>query len=1368
MRDLLAEVGGKTEGPRNLLEEGPIPAAQPESSIAGDVGRTAVGTLDSLASTAHGFSMFLPTIGALGVSSLAGLPQDVVSAFGGDLGLPGGTELRKKALEAAQSITLKPGMIEEAILGGAFDPEKSAAVGAGELISSGFDFFLPIDKIEHNLSRMKELGVPAGVADQVAFWWAKQIEFLTFSVAHKGGSIAAKKINNRLNRLKKSVDSGDATRVQADADAVKDLFEKDPDVKAVREEIERGPEKTPIQPELEAREAATRERTNREAKESLERRRDLLEGVKAEEKPKAEPGREAEIKSNLDNIQLKDLERLLKEDPKSSMSEREIELFLEEIDKVGESDPVLAKELRENVRNRGIKGEKLVEEAEAEAIQDIKVEETRKVGPTGQAAIDELTPVPLDTSGKVVEPPRIGPKEFIVEEDANLDYEILGKKRKSDGGKFDTIEEAQVYIEDSRFKERREDLQAVGTDLEVIKIGDKYQVGEPLARTGIEEQMIVDYLSGRTRGELAIEDINPKAAEAELRDLGAKVQEWHQGNRDIDIVALEDRIATIGNSFIGNKVDPTTSFLVDASDRMLQLIGKGKEEMAREAKSPVESVVEAREAVKPTKTVEETFRDLREQPDELFSAEEVRGYKAILDDVIDVLKPDGSGDRGSYRGQLPYEKLEAIRRLTNDAKRAGKTVAEFMTQLGYSAHQALALEKLSKEISQDIDTSMASVGTEGFHTGEQVNVGRASWVDKRGNKVKRLPVFEGEKQVLKDAKELRGGLKREIVPMIQQFEETGSRYLDSLRRRATEGLKEIDSEVKVLMEEIKELERGLTKQDKKDLGIRAIAEQENGIERLGKMGITEVPELSPRANQVFEQVRENLKKAYRETNEVKQSIGKSPMREEPNYFTFMYSESMAEKLGLAPNAILDQPKTISNRYGHLSEMPFKYSKVRSKLGLNKPLDLDYFGVYERYMRAHARHKALSPLVAKVYELGKPLKDGVNAKGKPKYYNLQKDKPNLYNALTRWGDFLAGRDVKNPLAGIEGKQFARLLSTANKNLAVAMLGGNLRSAGIQVSALRNSWARLGTTHTTKGIVKMFQPGEASRALRTSDNLSLRTSEVAIDMIMRDLKKGRFNRVGRSSFALLQYLDSKTAAATWLGAESFAKSKLKMLDKAEIKRFADDVVTKTQASSLPSEISPIQRTALGKTLTMFQTFTINDWNFFYKEVLGKGRTDKLPLRTKIKRSLDFVIATTLFNMFFEDVVGVNSPFPTPIRAAVDAMEEGGGAAQVIGSVFKELIEPLPIIGGPARYGSSPAGPLVETVERLFKSISDPTNKQKIDGAGPLWEEGFKLLGVPGVGQLGKSLRAAERGESPMGIALGTRSKKRKTSSGGFGKF
>ncbi len=224
-----------------------------------------------------------------------------------------------------------------------------------------------------------------------------------------------------------------------------------------------------------------------------------------------------------------------------------------------------------------------------------------------------------------------------------------------------------------------------------------------------------------------------------------------------------------------------------------------------------------------------------------------------------------------------------------------------------------------------------------------------------------------------------------------------------------------------------------------------------------------------------------------------------------------------------------------------------------------------------------------------------------------------------------------------------------------------------------------------------------------------------------------------------------LDMETAKATFHAAHEYAVKELGYKGK-KAQRFADDITMRTQASAAPSDIAPIQRTPVGKSLSLFQTFVINEWGFLTKDVLGM-KNAKVSNPQAFQRVLRYVVGATAINSFYEDVLGINSPHPTPIRAFQEALEKGEDLPSATWSATQEVAEKIPLLGGGIRYGKGITGASSEVVRDFITQRSIKA------------ENIAKLAGVPGTAQIAKSIRAKKRGESTYGQIVGQYTRKKK---------
>ena len=626
----------------------------------------------------------------------------------------------------------------------------------------------------------------------------------------------------------------------------------------------------------------------------------------------------------------------------------------------------------------------------------------------------------------------------------------------------------------------------------------------------------------------------------------------------------------------------------------------------------------------------------------------------------------------------------------------------------------------------------------------------------------RPTVYRGEYEVIKGAKKLTENQYwgRSLQNPHYTFEEAGGQaMLDLTMHPYHEAVHAATLMKDSLMTSRKALAKGLTRRDKKNIMTYAVSKQKRGMQHLKDSGesvenitkAVKAVEASPKLKDTYNKLRDKFKDWYDKLNEVRESVGKQPFPKEDDYFTFIRNLSMMEKIGFKPMQVGGD--LLASQYAKAGATPFRFAKRR--VGGRYKLELDPFKVLETYENLAADHIHLSPLVAKIREYQTTMVDPTTGNK----FLLAKENPVLAKALHEWGNHIAG--MKSPHMQLPpGAE--RVLLRINNNLVASILGFMARSALIQPMALKNTMARIGFKYTFKGVASLLydapstfkdvtgivfrgKPLSKNLAMQKSKHLLSRVFETAQKDVIDSIKRGEGRRwLTKQSMKPLQLLDFEAAKATWQGAYEYAmKEKGYSSDKATV--FADDVVVTTQASALPGDIAPIQRSVAGKVITLFQTFVINDWNFLIRHVLGKSNAT-IDTPQALARTMRWVAAATLFNILYEDILNVNSPHPTPIRSFKESLEKGDSLPSLAWNVSKEFIEPIPILGS-ARYGKGPGGAMTELATESVKAIT----RQPMAKSG--YELGGEWLGIPGTAQAAKIVRGRKRGESTYGQIVGT---------------
>jgi len=288
----------------------------------------------------------------------------------------------------------------------------------------------------------------------------------------------------------------------------------------------------------------------------------------------------------------------------------------------------------------------------------------------------------------------------------------------------------------------------------------------------------------------------------------------------------------------------------------------------------------------------------------------------------------------------------------------------------------------------------------------------------------------------------------------------------------------------------------------------------------------------------------------------------------------------------------------------------------------------------------------------------------------------------------------------------------------------------------------------------------------KAVDKSNVLLGRVYDIAVQEAFDAVKSGRIGEMKKLTAKLgmkpLQILDMQTAKITWYGAYRQATEQFGLVGKRAV-NYADDVVTKTQSSGTRSNISKIQRFALGRAAALFQTFVINDWNFLVKDVLALGRPEVSQLE-RFSKITKYIAATTAINIIYEDVLQMNSPYPTPIRVGIEALEAGEDFPSASYRVVRELAEQMPIIGGSIRYGTSPLGGVANIIEQTSEKLAGDKGQPGV------LELFARFRGYPGTAQVAKWGRMSKKGEGlwPRLGGKPTIPFSRGTESFGFGEF
>lgn len=609
-----------------------------------------------------------------------------------------------------------------------------------------------------------------------------------------------------------------------------------------------------------------------------------------------------------------------------------------------------------------------------------------------------------------------------------------------------------------------------------------------------------------------------------------------------------------------------------------------------------------------------------------------------------------------------------------------------------------------------------------------------------------VPIHEGEFEALQNIKEpklewITG--KGWLEPSQFTFEKAGQEAKELFLYPVNIGRKNSVVERANIMTEFKNTFKELKNNNWNRIGIYMESLDPIGSKTLERMlskgkikGIPTLDELNVIEQKAVSWFNGKYGEFIGRVNESRILAGLKPIAPRENYHPLFRDLNTLDSLGY--NVFhKDLDNTIS-QFIHRYSTYFRH-EIERKGGII-PIEINAAKAFEMYLGSAMKHIHLTPPIAKGRELLKTM---------PGKWLLQDEKPTFYSFITKWLDGVAGQKAITEMPGWMDKVLGKL----NKNITFAMLSYNVRSASIQPTSLLNTISEVGAWDAREGLV-YYLKGGGKEALQKSNVLAQRIFEESVGRAMQGVtgKIGAVQKtVAKAGMKPLQLLDMETAKASWCMAYKKAIRKGKNglgLAEREAINHADDVVIKTQASGNIENLSPLQRTAMGRTVSLFQTFVLNNWAFLTRDVAGIGKN--VSKAETFKKVATYLTGATALNVLFEDVLGTYSPFPTPIKSFTKALDEGEDIPTASLRAAKEISELIPIIGGGLKYGSSPVGAAAELVTGITgKASGKPILRT--------WEDMLaSLAGIPGTAQAKKIIKGVSADINPAQILLGAAGK------------
>ena len=715
------------------------------------------------------------------------------------------------------------------------------------------------------------------------------------------------------------------------------------------------------------------------------------------------------------------------------------------------------------------------------------------------------------------------------------------------------------------------------------------------------------------------------------------------------------------------------------------------------------------------------------------------------------------GERGSFSNKkLSPEEIAALDKLVERARQKGRELFDVLVEGGMAPRVAENVVKYAKE-------STAGASNSIFLNGSEPAMIKRS---RKGKPQKARVATKADFEQLRKIPKLRDRLlEGSLTPSYYIFREAGPWLRERLYAPYKKAMINVNKEMAEAANFANAWAGKVGRAAREELGKHWISQELFGKEILEAMGI-DVKNIKPITDPIMLAMRSEIEARFKtmldRINVMRKNIGLPQIKGIENYLTFFAEE------GLLTQAMNDFQrgtlgKSIKRAFGKgesrfkkvndlvndsLDSIKYRHDKSVVKATVfrhlkrkgNKGLDirLDPLEIYMQYASNGIRHIHVSPVLRTIHEFTRLYENPKTGK----FTSLKNRNPNLDEFLKFWGNNIAGiPNVTLP------RKFERVVSAVNRNLTMAQLYWNFKTALlVQPTAIATAYVELGVGPMVRGIMDMAI--ERSAPVEKSLVLPTRVHDAAWQNTLGMIRFGKVGQalkkvdeLGGKPMSAVDYYVAETA---WRSA--FLKASKTMKEQDAI-NFADDFVTRTQGSGAVGDISPIQANALGKMATLWQTFSINHFNWVTEDVLGY-KNSKVSKGEAVARTFRYVSALSIMGYLFEDLLHTTSPAPDPVRAVLESASAFGEGEYEEGALnlMQETGEFLPF-GGGFRYGSNPAGPVVDLLGQVSRRASgDPM-------ARPMWESAGKLAGVRGLGQVMKYQRARERGEEVLPSLIGS---------------
>ena len=445
-------------------------------------------------------------------------------------------------------------------------------------------------------------------------------------------------------------------------------------------------------------------------------------------------------------------------------------------------------------------------------------------------------------------------------------------------------------------------------------------------------------------------------------------------------------------------------------------------------------------------------------------------------------------------------------------------------------------------------------------------------------------------------------------------------------------------------------------------------------------------------------------------------------------------------------------------------------------------------VVDRYANALAHYKYSTPIIDRAlalinkewdlmqleYPEAKVLRDEMLARGvKPDkkgrlMWKMSVQRPEAFTLLHETIVQAYSRKLK----GYDPENFYhKVLYNLANDVAASTLSLSFSSMLNQLGSLPDILAGTSLSALSRGLVRAVANDRAYKVSSTFEKYSNSFDEACYSFMLQRNYGSFKQQVLTTTLIPMQLFDGFVRKVAWEAGYIKATETLKLPEREAI-RYADTFVVKSQSNSNFVNRPKLQADFVGKILTPLQSFSINQYSYITRELMGMRGYEKineykngmfvtekvnaLPSKKIARNLVSGILANAAMGLIYNQVLDMHAPNADPINAFIHGLNRTQEYDEATYDALVEVIGLYPLLGnlryikGNRKQYIFGAG-IGTGIDALAGCVSVPTKYRKYRAKGMPASEAFgkvmegrdmsaiwKALGAP----LGKQLPATIR--------------------------